>query len=293
MRLFLLWLLLLFASSAWAKERVVIIDLSSSTSLPPELVQGFRKSMIKGLEGAGFEVVSQKELEEALKAHPELVNCQDLACLKTLGSLLKASRVIDGRVVSEGNNYSFTLRLIDLARNQVTPQENSCDVCSVSEAAETLSITAASLLGKAIEATPPKVTRVFIESRPAGAQVLSGGKPLGQTPLIAELPQGEYELVFRLEGYNNFNRTIALRGEDSVNVTADMNQRLLVKLSTDKGALWGGVVVGGLMVVGGTALAVRADEVGGKAAGGAVGVVGLGLTGLSVYYLKKAYQKSK
>ena len=255
-----------------------------------------RKSVISGLEGAGFEVVTQKEIEEVFTAHPELKSCHELSCLKNLGSYVKASRVIDGRLVSEGNNFSFTLRLLDLAKSQALSQENACDICNLAEASETLSVAASTLIGKAVAESPPgKTTRVFIESHPP-AEVFSQKKLLGKTPLILELPTGEYSLEFRAEGFVDYEQTVALRGEESTNLTVDLKPRRGLALLQDKQALWGGVVLGALVIGAGAALAAPFNGEGFKGddiAGASVAVVGVALLGLSGYQLRRVYQQEK
>ena len=66
MRMLCFFMALFTALTAWGRERVAVLELSSSTSLPSELAESFRKTVISGLEGAGFEVVSQKEIEAAI-----------------------------------------------------------------------------------------------------------------------------------------------------------------------------------------------------------------------------------
>lgn len=296
MRMLCFFIALFTTITAWGRERVVVLDLTSSTSLPPELAQSFRKNVISGLEGAGFEVVSQKELDEALAANPELKTCHELGCLKTLGAFVKASRVIDGRLVSEGNNFSFTLRLLDLAKNQALSQENVCDICNLTEASETLSIAASTLIGKAVAESPPgKTTRVFIEAHPT-AEVYSQRKSLGKTPLILELPTGEYSFEFRAEGFVDFTQTVALRGEESTNLSVDLKPRRGLALLQDKQALWGGVVLGALVVGAGAVIAAPFKNDGLKGediAGASVAVVGVALLGLSGYQLRRVYQQEK
>jgi hypothetical protein len=287
--------LLCFSSVAWGRDRVVVLELSSSATLPRDLADSFRKNVIRGLEGAGFEVVSDAEVKAAFLTAPELKDCQDPICFKPLGTALKASRVIDGRLVLEGNNYSFTLRLLDLAKNQALSQENSCDVCNLTEAAETLSIAASSLVGRAIEGSPQgKVTRVFIESLPP-SEVFSQRKSLGLTPLILELPVGEYEFVFEAQDFARYKHTVALRGEETTEIKVDLQPKRGAALLKDKQALWGGVVLGTIVTGTGVALfATSGPGVQGRdVLGVTLSVSGLALAGLSVYQLRKLNQQEK
>jgi hypothetical protein len=296
MRMFCFFMALLTTLTAWGRERVVVLDLTSSTSLPPELVQSFRKSVISGLEGTGFEVVTQKELDEAFVANPALKACEDFNCLKKLGTLVKASRVVDGRLVSEGNNFTFTLRLLDLAKNQALSQESACDICNLTEASETLSIAASTLIGKALADTSlGKTTRVFIESHPS-ASVYSQEKLLGKTPIILELPIGEYSFEFRAEGFTNYTQTIALRGEESTNLAVDLKLKQGPALLQDKQALWGGVVLGALVGVAGAVIAAPFEQdgiQGEEIAGASVATIGVVLIALSAYQLRRVYRQEK
>src|SRR5262249_13687391 len=138
--------LALRAATAFGGERVMVLGLSSSNSIPTEIAASFEKSIHSGRDGAGFEVGPDAELGEPNNAQPESASSSEPACLVRMGALLHASRVVEGLVVSEGNNYSFSLRLIDLPSGRVLKEEHTCEICTLAEAADTVNQTAATLI---------------------------------------------------------------------------------------------------------------------------------------------------
>jgi formylglycine-generating enzyme required for sulfatase activity len=56
----------------------------------------------------------------------------------------------------------------------------------------------------------PGWSDVFISSIPEGAVVSVGGKPVGNTPLTIELPEGTYQLQIRAEGFKTWQTPLAV-----------------------------------------------------------------------------------
>ena len=91
-------------------------------------------------------------------------------------------------------------------------------------------------------------------------------------------------------------QTVALRGEESTNLSVDLKVRRGLALLQDKQALWGGVVLGALIVGAGAVIAAPFKNDGLKGediAGASVAVVGVALIGLSGYQLRRVYQQEK
>ena len=57
-------------------------------------------------------------------------------------------------------------------------------------------------------ALKPRLGRIRVMSRPAGAEVLVNGKSAGSTPIDLDLPSTEHTLLLRLEGYEAHSRQI-------------------------------------------------------------------------------------
>src|SRR5690606_18670333 len=105
------------------------------------------------------------------------------------------SRAVDGEVDSEGNNYSFVLRLTSLPQGKILRAEQSCDICTLAEATETLSLLASSLIGKATLSPAERKGKLFVVTEPPGVEIFAQKVLLGQSPTILDLPPGEQKLL--------------------------------------------------------------------------------------------------
>lgn len=274
---------------AWAGERVLMLGLSSAAPIPPELSESFRKGVTGGLEGAGFEVVPEEELRKFYDRRPDLARCASVSCFTETGALLGATRVIEGGIQTEENNYRFTLRLIDLPDGALLAQEDSCDVCTLREAADALSLSASSLIGRAAAEGKRRAPRVFLRSIPTGAKVYPSGslEPVATTPTILALPVGAHAFTLEYEGHLPTPVEIKTRAGRAENVvvaldTGEDRRRPWALAGVGAGAA--AVLAGGALILFSGASTSAQDFVGAGLVG--VGVVGVAAGALVVWRVK-------
>jgi hypothetical protein len=113
-----------------------------------------RASLRGGLAAAGFDVVPDAEVDKAIAAGG-LSGCDTLSCLRRIGELVMARRVIKANVEVIGNTHVVSsLELIDLSDGRtLASAKDNCDVCTMKEVNDGLS-NAAAALRMQLEAPP-------------------------------------------------------------------------------------------------------------------------------------------
>jgi hypothetical protein len=151
------------ASAAAPGERVAIAVFSvTGQSLVDEAKDKLRNSLRGGLAAAGFDVVPQPEVDKAVSA-AGLAGCDTMSCLRRIGELVMARRVVKANVEVIGNtHFVSSLELIELSDGRtVASSKDNCDVCTMKEVNDGLSNAAAALRmqleGPAAPPTPPTV----------------------------------------------------------------------------------------------------------------------------------------
>lgn len=150
------------APAAATAERVAVAVFTvSGQPLGEEAQQKLRASLRGGLGAAGFEVVPDAEVEKAVAAGG-LAGCDTLSCMRRIGELVLARRVLKVSVEVLGNTHVVSdLSLIDLSDGKVAASaKDNCDVCTMKEVNDGLSNAAAALrmqLEPTAAATPTPV----------------------------------------------------------------------------------------------------------------------------------------
>jgi hypothetical protein len=105
-------------------------------------------------------------------------------------------------------DYTITIELLDAASGKVLATvEQTCEVCGVHEAAETLGGVTATI-GSKLDAVQLGPAVLEIRSTPTGAVIEVDGEPAGRAPVERELEEGEHWISARLEGYVTQRRQI-------------------------------------------------------------------------------------
>ncbi len=68
-----------------------------------------------------------------------------------------------------------------------------------------------------------------IESSPTGAQVLLNRRPIGTTPLVAEVKAGNHKVRILKKGFRDYERTFQLSDGDRLNITATLYNPLAAR----------------------------------------------------------------
>jgi hypothetical protein len=143
------------APAAPTAERVAVAVFTvSGQPLGEEAQTKLRASLRGGLGAAGFEVVPDAEVEKAVAAGG-LTGCDTLSCMRRIGELVLARRVLKVSVEVLGNTHVVSeLSLIDLSDGKVAASaKDNCDVCTMKEVNDGLS-NAAAALRMQLEPTP-------------------------------------------------------------------------------------------------------------------------------------------
>lgn len=119
------------------------------------LREGFRRSLAGGLASAGHEVVASSSLDQVVASVPALRDCDTETCMVRLGELTAAGVVLRSAIELVGSsNYHFHLDLYDARSHRLASSvDDTCTICTIREANEALSRTAAAL-GRLVPASP-------------------------------------------------------------------------------------------------------------------------------------------
>lgn len=143
---------------ATAERVAVAVFTVSGQPLGEEAQAKLRASLRGGLGAAGFEVVSDAEVDKAIAAGG-LAGCDTLSCLRRIGELVLVRRVLKVSIEVLGNTHVVSeLSLIDLSDGKVAASaKDNCDVCTMKEVNDGLSNAAAALRMQLTpgDATPP------------------------------------------------------------------------------------------------------------------------------------------
>lgn len=162
MRAVLVAVVLLIAPLAHAGERLALASFRTLGEQMTEPTRGaLRLSLTGGLAAAGFEVVADEEQTQKLRTVPGLAGCETSACLKRLGEVLGVKAALKAQIEMIGSSrYLTSLTLIDTeSGRELARIDDTCEVCTLSEANDSVSNAAAALKAKLEPPrAPPPVT---------------------------------------------------------------------------------------------------------------------------------------
>ncbi|MDB4966369.1 MAG: hypothetical protein JWN44_2058 [Myxococcales bacterium] len=138
-------------------ERVAIASFNvTGQALADEAQAKLKQSLRGGLAAAGFEVVPEADVQRAIITSG-VAGCDTVSCLRRIGEMVLAKRVIKATVEVIGNTHvASTLELIDLADGKtIANAKDNCDVCTMKEVNDGLSNAAAALRMQLEPGQPP------------------------------------------------------------------------------------------------------------------------------------------
>lgn len=254
--------------------------------------------LVLGLKATELEVISGDSVERALGGRS--AEACDESCRRDLAASIEARFVVGGEVQGKHDNYALRLWAADGYTGKTLAEvERSCDICGVTELANTMEL-AASALHTKLKGLRSAAAQVQVASTPEGATILVDGDPLGVTPRRLELTPGEHEIVVRARGYADARRRISTVGgvQERIDVVLVPRDQGAWKQPVGWAAIGAGVLAG---VVGGVLIgldgqstdcepaALRVERCASvrdtSIAGGVVVGLGLAAVGAGVYFV--------
>jgi hypothetical protein len=133
------------AHPAAADETVALWSITASGQQATALKDQFHRSVTGGLASAGIKVISPAVLERRLAERPGLLGCETSICLARAAELLGADRLVRASIEIFGSSYVFRFEHFAADGRSLGRTEGRCDVCTIAEANEALSLAAARL----------------------------------------------------------------------------------------------------------------------------------------------------
>jgi len=147
-RLVFACLALLFSARAHAagRERIAIAVFNVTGEPIAEEQRAKLRTSLRGGLAAGFEVVSDAEVERAIRERG-VVGCDTITCLRSIGDAVMVRRVVKATIEVIGtSHFTTTLELVDLGDGKsIATANDDCTACNMKEVNDGLSNAAAAL----------------------------------------------------------------------------------------------------------------------------------------------------
>src|SRR5579883_2869858 len=125
--------LMLAGGSAWAL-RVVALAPQMKPPTANEIRDRYHEAIVRGLS-QGADVVPVADVRMWATGDPQLFQCAESSCATQVASLMKADRVVVSTIEIAGKEYAIKLRAFDARGAEAGQASESCDICTVREAA--------------------------------------------------------------------------------------------------------------------------------------------------------------
>lgn len=251
---------------ALGAQRVAVARLDFEGKIPEGLQDLFAQRLVEGLSAAHFEVLRGDDVRQKLSGRePGLVDCQNASCYPAVASALSASYLITARVAESNKTYTIVMEIINGRTGGVLASNRErCETCGAEEAGEKMGL-AASALRDRLEAVSRTPARFVIRSHPAGATVVMDDKPIGVTPLDADLTGGSHSMQLVLAGHDVLSRSFTV--VSGVDETMDLSLVGVPSKFPFRAAGWGSVAGGvALLAAGIVTMTLDNGEIGCSAA---------------------------
>jgi hypothetical protein len=154
---------MLVPSAAFAL-RVVALAPQIKPPSPNEIRDRFHESVVRGLAKSA-DAVPVADVRMWATGDPKLFQCDSGACAGQVAAVMKADRVVVTQVETAGKTYSIKLHAFDADGQDAGTANESCDICTVREAAT------------AVEHAAEKLSTALASSRPVAARPKSEPPP--------------------------------------------------------------------------------------------------------------------
>jgi hypothetical protein len=134
-------------SSAQAANRLAAMLPSLKPAGSTELRDRFHDAASRGLVGSGLEVVGGADVRTRLGGAADQLSCTGPgACAAKVAQTLSADHLVATEVTVQGKDYSFKLSIIDSSGREEAKLDDTCEICTVKEADQSLVRAIAKLL---------------------------------------------------------------------------------------------------------------------------------------------------
>ncbi len=188
-----------------APAQVAVAPIEVTGTMPPRALDELTAELDAGLSKIG----------SASARLPANLGCTEATCLAEAARGGGSSWVVWPKVGVVERDYTIRVEVVDAGSGKVVATaEQTCEVCGVREAAETLGAVTATI-GAKLQALQRGPAELSITSEPAGALIEVDGEPAGRAPLQRQLEEGDHWVGARLPGYiTQRNRISAVAGVD-------------------------------------------------------------------------------
>lgn len=175
---------------------VVLDELSGTTDATRDLLV---KAIEDGVQGEHMSPVMRAAALELAEA-PELSDCLDqTGCRKRLAHACQSELVLSVQALLSPGGFRLKLEVMDVPVGDVAASaERTCPGCTAEQAASALATLVPALL---FEARNRPRGAIEVKSEPPGAEVFTGARLLGRTPLRHPAWTGPIELSVRKERF--------------------------------------------------------------------------------------------
>ena len=227
-----------FISSLFAKEIIAVLDLDQIGLSDQEATILTQRLTTELISLDKYQVVERNNMDKILKEQKfQHSGCTDSECAVEIGQLLNSDYIIIGSVNKFGKTYAIDARLIDVglgkgklsAKFSMTGEIDALLTTGINSIAKQLcGMQAATTLKQSAQPSTPTATSGYgatleINSDPPGAEIYIGGNSFGITPIIlTDFPAGDYEVLLKLDGYENYDKLVKLLPGGSQNINASL-----------------------------------------------------------------------
>jgi TolB-like protein len=233
--LFILTAVIIFAQNQ-PRTAVVPLNAVGVSENEAQVITGLFETALVQTES--FHVIEQNQMTEIMEAQAYSISgCTDESCAIEVGKLLSAEQIILGDLSSIGGKIILNAKIIDVesGRNIKADKVEAAGIGAMTNAVELLAFKLAGLTyttgGDVKVATT--FGEVFIETIPAGAEILINGVRKGVSPeLISRIPLGQITIEAKKGSMYAVEKvTVA---EDTAEIKLDLKEqygKLFIKSS--------------------------------------------------------------
>ncbi len=236
MRFFMIVLMLVWSTVAYAETKLVAVLEFRGESIDPQIMMQLSEASRGGarsaLPNSEYNITSRESMKSMLEDMGKDLSACNVECEVELGRVLQSDYVISGTVGKIDNMYILTLKLHDTLSGSLMGQKTIRNtdkfVLLDSTGPETkalvvknISLASNQLTGKKVNVTfkSKEFDKEFGDNT---TMIMVGGTPVGNcdsTPCSLPVPSGRFDVQFIKKGYTPETRTLELEDNKTYTVS--------------------------------------------------------------------------